>query len=209
MRSKLFIAAALFAALTTSAFVPLALGQTPPQQRVNVRGTIVKLDGQTLTVKTPDKGNVNVSLAPNYNVRALVRKKLSDIKPGDFVGTTSVPAKDGKLHAVEVHFFPANLSLPETQSPWDSTPNATMTNAHVAGIAKGAQGSMLSINYKGSVAQVVIDKKTQIVAPAPTPASPADLKRGRAVFIIATKAENGALSSANVTVEKNGVKPPM
>jgi hypothetical protein len=204
MRSKLFVVATVFAALTT---LSVALAQAPA--RVNIRGTIAKLDGQTLTVKTPDKGNVTVALAPNYMVRALVKKKLSDIKPGDFVGTTSVPGQDGKLHAVEVHFFPANLNLPETQSPWDSTPNATMTNAHVQGVAKAAQGSVLSINYKGSVAQVIVDKKTAIVAPAPNPASAADLKPGRAVFILATKADNGTLSTTNITVEKNGVKPPM
>jgi hypothetical protein len=209
MRSKLFLAAALLAAFSTSAFAPVAFAQAPQGQRINIRGTIAKLDGQTLTVKTPDKGNVTVALAPNFTVRALVKKKLGDIKPGDFVGTTSVPAKDGKLHAVEVHFFPANLNIPETQSPWDSTPNATMTNAHVAGVAKAAQGSMLSINYKGSVAEVIVDKHTAIVAPAPNPASAADLKPGRAVFILATKADNGALSTANITVEKNGVKPPM
>lgn len=209
MRSKLFIATALFAALTTSAFATVAFAQAPQGQRINVRGTIAKLDGHTLTVKTPDKGNVSVALAPQYMVRTLVRKKLSDIHPGDFVGTTSVPGDDGKLHAVEVHFFPANLNIPETQSAWDSTPNATMTNAHVQGIAKAAQGSLLSINYKGSVAQVIIDKKTEIVAPSPDPASPADLKPGRAVYVFAAKAENGALSATNVTVEKNGVKPPM
>lgn len=207
MRSKLFVATALLVAVSTGAFAPFASAQAP--QRFNVRGTVVKLDGQTLTVKTPDKGNVAVALAPNFMVRALVKKKLSDIKPGDFVGTTSVPGQDGKLHAVEVHFFPANLNLPESQSPWDLVPNATMTNAHVEGVAKAAQGSMLSINYKGSVAQVVVDKKTQIVAPSPTPASAADLKPGRAVYVIATKADNGAFTANNVTVEKNGVKPPM
>jgi hypothetical protein len=209
MRSKLFIVAALLAALGTSALASFACAQAPRGQRVNIRGTIAKLDGQTLTVKTPDKGTVSVALAPNYMVRELVRKQLSDIKPGDFVGTTSVPGKDGKLHAIEVHFFPANLTLPESQSPWDSTPNATMTNAHVAGIAKAAQDSVLAINYKGSVAQVIVDKKTVIVAPAPSPGSAADLKPGRAVYVFATKADNGALSAANITVEKNGVKPPM
>jgi len=202
MRPKLFLAAALLAAFSTAAFA-----QAPQQQRVNVRGTIAKLDGQTLTVKTPDKRNVTVALAPNFQVRALVKKKLSDIKPGDFVGTTSVPGKDGKLHAVEVHYLPPTLA--ETQSPWDLVPNATMTNAHVDGVAKGAQGPVLSINYKGAVAQVIVDKKTQIVGPSPNPASVADLKPGRAVFLLATKADNGALSANNVTVEKNGVKPPM
>jgi hypothetical protein len=207
MRSKLFIAAAMVAALSTSAFAPVASAQAP--QRVNIRGTIAKLDGQTLTVKTPDKGNVTVALAPNFAVRTLVKKKLSDIKPGDFVGTTSVPGQDGKLHAVEVHFFPANSTIPETQSPWDSTPNATMTNAHVQGVAKAAQGSVLSINYKGSVAQVIVDKKTVIVAPAPSPGSAADLKPGRAVYVFASKDANGNYTGANITIEKNGVKPPM
>jgi len=202
MRSKFLIVLATVVAVAMPAFA-----QAP--QRINIRGTIAKLDGQTLTVKTQDKGMVTVALAPNYTVRALVKKKLSDIKPGDFVGTTSVPGNDGKLHAVEVHFFPANLNAPETQSPWDSTPNATMTNAHVQGVAKAAQGSMLSINYKGSVAQVIVDKTTAIVAPSPKAASPADLKQGRAIFIIATKGDNGAFTTTNVTVEKNGVKPPM
>src|SRR5690348_5779490 len=82
MRSKLFIATALFAALTTSAFALVAFAQAPQGQRINVRGTIAKLDGHILTVKTPDKGNVSVALAPHYMVRTLVRKKLSDIHPG-------------------------------------------------------------------------------------------------------------------------------
>jgi hypothetical protein len=207
MRSKFFVVAPMLVALTTSAFAPFAFAQAP--QRINIRGTIAKLDSQTLTVKTRDNGTVTIALAPNYAVRALVKKKLSDIHPGDFVGTTSVPGDDGKLHAVEVHFFPANLNIPETQSPWDNTPNATMTNARVQGVAKAAQGSLLSINYKGSVAQVIVDETTAIVAPAPQPASPADLKPGRAVYIMATKADNGAFSTTNVTVEKNGVKPPM
>jgi hypothetical protein len=56
---------------------------------------------------------------------------------------------------------------------------------------------------------VIVDNKTQIVAPSPKAATPADLKPGRAVYIIATKADNGALTTTNVTVEKNGVKPPM
>lgn len=212
MRSKLFVVAAFLAGLALPGFVPLAAAQAPqvpPLTRVNVRGTIAKLDGQNLILKSPGGASVTVMLAPNVTVRALVRKKLSDIKPGDFVGTTSVPGQDGKLHAVEVHFFPANLKIPETQSPWDLVPNATMTNAHVDGVAKAAAGGVLSIDYKGSIAQVIVDKKTQIVGPSPSPASAADLKPGRAVFIIATKAADGTLISGNITVEKHGVKPPM
>jgi hypothetical protein len=211
MRSKFFAVAALLAAFVLPGFAQAQApqGQAPQGQRVNVRGLVTMLDGNKLTISQRDHSTVTVTLAPNYTVRALVRKKLGDIKPGDFVGTTSVPGQDGKLHAVEVHFFPAHLNIPETQSPWDLVPNATMTNAHVDGVAKAAAGGVLSINYKGSVAKVIVDKHTQIVGPSPTPASAADLKPGRAVFILALKAPDGALTAANVTVEKNGVKPPM
>ena len=208
MRSKPFVVAAMLAAFLPALPVPSS-AQAPQAARVNVRGTVQKLDGSNLSLKARDGSTVTVTLAPNYAVRTLVNKKLSDIHPGDFVGTTSVPGKDGKLHAVEIHFFPATVNIPETQSPWDLTPGSTMTNAHVEGVAKAAQGSMLAINYKGSIAQVVVDDKTKIVGPAPDSASAADLKPGRAVFLIATKGDNGSLSATNVTVEKNGVKPPM
>jgi hypothetical protein len=36
-----------------------------------------------------------------------------------------------------------------------------------------------------------------------------DVKPGKAVFVRAIKAADGSLSSNGVTVEKNGVKPPM
>jgi hypothetical protein len=66
---------------------------------------------------------------------------------------------------------------------------------------------VLSVNYNNGTTQVIVDKKTQIVAPAP--ASAADLKPGRAVYAIVTKNADGTLTAANVTVEKNGIKPPM
>jgi hypothetical protein len=43
----------------------------------------------------------------------------------------------------------------------------------------------------------------------PSPASPADLKPGEKVFLSATRAADGSLSTARVTVSKDGVAPPM
>ncbi len=207
MTTKSFIAAAVFAALALPA---LAQAPAAPQgTRVSVRGTVAKLDGQTLTVKSRDGQMLAIVLAPNYAVRSLVRKKLADIHAGDFVGTTSVPGKDGKLHAVEVHFFPPNLQIPDRQSAWDLEPGSMMTNAHVTGIAKAAHGQVLSVDYKNGTAAFIVDAKTAIVAPAPAPGSAADLKRGKAIYIMANKGADGVLAAASVTVEKNGVKPPM
>jgi hypothetical protein len=77
----------------------------------------------------------------------------------------------------------------------------------VSGIVKMKSGSDISLTYKGTPTDVVIDRKTVIVAPAD--AAMSDLKPGKAVFVRAIKGADGNLSANNVTVEKNGNKPPM
>jgi hypothetical protein len=165
----------------------------------------VKLDSQNLTVKTREGQTIAIALAPNTSVRTLVKKKLSDIKDGDYIASTSVPGKDGKLHAVEIHYLPA--AAPELQTPYDLSQGSVMTNAHVNGIAKSKNGTSLAVTYKGTQTDIVVDKKTIIVATADGAMS--DLKPGKAVFLRANKTPDGSYSANNVTVEKNGVKPPM
>jgi len=200
MRAKPFLVAALLASLAVPAFA-----QAPQGTPVNVRGKIVKLTGQNLAVKETGGKTVTVALAPNTAVRALVKKKLSDIKVGDNVASTSMPGKDGKLHAIEVHFLPP--FVPESQFPYDLRPGSVMTNAHVAGVAKAKSGGTLTVNVKGKPVEVVIDSKTRIVGNVD--ASMSDLKPGKAVFLRATQTADGTLTANNATVEKNGIKPPM
>lgn len=209
MRPNLFVAAVLLTAFSTAAVAQAPQGGPPPTPPVTVRGTIAKVDNQSITIKSKT-GDIAVKLAPNYRVTTLDRKKLSDIHAGDFVGATSIPGKDGKLHATEIHIFPPALrGVGEGQQPWDTQPNALMTNATVDGIAKAPEGQMLSVSYKGGNAAMVVDSKTVIVAFSPQPGSVKDLQRGKAVSIFARKAPDGTLTAANITVEKNGVKPPM
>ena len=135
MRSRIF-----FAGLGLALLALPALAQAPQGTPVNVRGKIVKLSGQTLSVKGKDGKTMDVMLAPDAAVRAVARKKLSDIHDGDYIASTSMKGKDGKLHAIEVHFLPP--AVPELQGPWDLREGSVMTNAHVSGIAK-VQGAAL------------------------------------------------------------------
>ncbi len=205
MRTKSIFIAAILTVLTLPAFAQAPQGGPPQGTPLNVRGKVAKLDGQNLTVKTREGPTVTIALASNTAVRALAKKKLSDIKAGDYVASTSMPGKDGKLHAVEIHFLPP--AAPELQIPYDYAQGSLMTNAHVAGIAKVKNGTTLSVTYKGNTADIVVDKKTKIVGPAD--AAMSDVKPGKAVFLRATKAGDGTLTANNITVEKNGVKPPM
>src|SRR5437879_8702346 len=99
---RLAIAAALIALA-----VGAALAQAPPAGTpTRIRGTVDKLDGQNLTVKSRDGQSQSVVLAADVEVLALVKKTLADIKPGDFVASTGVKDKDGKIQAVEARIFP-------------------------------------------------------------------------------------------------------
>jgi len=64
---------------------------------MRVRGTIEKVDGSMLTVKSRGGETLMIKLADNANVVALVKASLADIKPGSFVGSAAMPEADGKL----------------------------------------------------------------------------------------------------------------
>ena len=204
MRTKSFLVALTLVALAMPAFAQAPGGGGPPPA-TNVRGKIVKLDGKNLTVKTREGQTVNVALTPDAGVRYMKKSKLSDIKQGDYLSILSVPGKDGKQHALDIHGLPARA--PEMQAPFDYAPNSMMTNAHVQGVAKAKNGNILTVTQKGQTSDFVVDNKT--VIDTGLDGAMGDLKPGKAVFIRANKGADGSISANNVTVEKNGFKPVM
>jgi hypothetical protein len=204
MTAKCLFAGALIAILA----LPAAAQNAPEGTPTRIRGTVEKLDGQTLTVKSRDGQQLTIALAPNFAVAYLVKKSLGDVKSGDFVATTSAKGTDGKNHSVELRIFPeAMRGLGEGQYAWDLMPDSLMTNATVTGIAGAPQGQTLKVTYKGGESEIVVGPDTPVFGYASGDASL--LKPGAAVFIVALKKPDGSLSTARVTAEKDGVKPPM
>jgi len=204
MTTKSLFAGALMALLA----LPAAAQNTPEGTPTRIRGTVEKLDGQTLTVKSRDGQQLTIALAPNFTVSAVVKKSLADIKAGDYVGAAWTKGTDGKLHAIEVLIFPEALrGAGEGERPWDLTPDSLMTNATVAGIASATQGHVLKVTYKGGESEIIVAPDKPVVTFAPGDASL--LKPGAAIFTTALKKADGSLSASRVTAEKDGVKPPM
>jgi hypothetical protein len=204
MTTKFLFTGALIAMLA----LPAAAQNAPEGTPTRIRGTVEKLDGQTLTVKSRDGQQLTIALAPNFAVAYLVKKSLGDVKSGDFAATTSAKGTDGKNHSVELRIFPeAMRGLGEGQYAWDLMPDSLMTNATVTGIAGAPQGQTLKVTYKGGESEIVVGPDTPVFGYASGDASL--LKPGAAVFIVALKKPDGSLSTARVTAEKDGVKPPM
>jgi hypothetical protein len=169
-----------------------------------VRGTVEKLDGQTLVVNMRNGQQVPVALAPNFTVAAVIKKTPTDIKAGDYVAATSVKGEDGQRYALEVHIFPETMrGFNEGQKPWDLAPDSVMMNATVTGITSAPRGEVIKVGET----EVVVRPDTPVVAFAPGDANL--LRHGATVFAIAMKRPDGSLLASSVTAEKAGVKPPM
>ena len=196
------------AALIALAVGP-ALAQTPPAGTpTRIRGTVDKLDGQNLMVKSRDDQALTIELAANVAVITLIKKSVADIKAGDYVASTGVKGTDGKIHAVEVRIFPETArGTGEGQFPWDLMPDSIMTNATVGKVDQAPQGPVLHVIFKGTESEYTVGPDVPVLANGPGDISL--LKPGVAVFVIALKHEDGKLTSARLYAEKDGVKPPM
>jgi hypothetical protein len=202
MRRTSFLAAVVIALIAMPAFA-----QAPPAAApARIRGTVDKLDGQALTVKERDGQTVTVTVAPNA-VQTLVKRNLADIKPGDFVASTGIKDKDGKIHAIEVRIFPKATPDGGRQFPWDLSPDSVMTNATVGTVTQAPEGEVLHVTFKGGESEYSIGPDVPVLATAPGDMSL--LKPGVAVFVFAMKHPDGSLTSGRLYAEKDGIKPPM
>ena len=182
-----------------------ALAQTPEGTPTRIRGTVDRLEGQTLLVRTLSGQGVPVTMGPDFAVSGVVQRSLSDIKAGDYIASTSVSGPDGKLRALEVHFLPPGAG--EGQFAWDLAPGSLMTNATVAGVATAPQGQVLKVTYKGQEAEITVPPDVPVVAFVPGDMSL--VKPGAAIFLFGHRSHDGSVSATRATLEKDGVKPPM
>jgi hypothetical protein len=177
-------------------------------ERVRVAGTVEKLEGDRLSVDRAGGQTQIVTLAPDAHVYGVEKRRLGDIKPGDFVASGGVRGTDGKIHAVEVRISPDALrGVGEGQRPWDVKPDGIMTNATVGTVSQTADGGVVRVTYKGGESEYVVAPDVPLLAYVPADRSL--LKPGAAVTTIAVKQADGSLLTNRVTAEKDGVKPPM
>lgn len=201
MLRQSFTAAALAALL---AFPAQAQQPAPAGTPLTIRGTIEKVDGETLVVKSREGAVLTVAVPATVNINAPVKKSLSDIKAGDLVGSTSVKRADGKLYSLEVHFLPPTVQ--ERQFEFDLAPNSTMTNAKVAQVMATPDGNVLRVNIDGKPFDVIIEPTTPIVAFVPGDRTL--LKPGAFVRVNSLRRPDGTITATGINAEKDGVRPP-
>src|SRR6185312_12289196 len=95
------------AMVSCTAFCAVAFAQ--PAQTTRVRGTIEKVDGAVLAVKTTGNVETKLTLVSGARIVAVVKASMADIKENSFVGSAAMPQPDGTQKALEVHIFPEEM----------------------------------------------------------------------------------------------------
>ena len=162
-----------------------------------------------LSLKTRDGAMLNVKVADDARVSALVKASLADIKVDSFIGVAGMPEADGSVKAFSVHIFlPAQRGVvPDRHGPWDARPGSTMTNAYVENTVTSKDGATLMVKYKEGEKKIVVTPETVIAAVAPGDKS--ELKAGAQIIIFASeKQPDGSLLAKTMYVGRS-VAPAM
>jgi hypothetical protein len=197
--TRLTLAGALLAVSWTTA----SAQQAPT---VRVRGTIEKVVGNNLTLKTGE-GEQKLTLTGDAQIIAVVKASLADIKENTFLGSAAMPQPDGTQKALEVHIFPeAMRGTGEGHRPFN-IPGSTMTNGTAGGATvTGVDGRAIKVKYKDGEKLIVVPPDVPIVRYEIGSAT--DLKTGAAFTITAaTKKPDGTLEATRINVGRDGTVP--
>lgn len=203
MTRRLACAVALVAAFGA------AIVTAQAQQAGRIRGEIAKADGPMMSLKTRDGAMLDVKLADDVRVGALVKASLADIKADSFIGIAGIPEADGSIKAYSIHIFlPAQRGVvPDRHGPWDGRPNSTMTNGYVENVVTAKDGETLMVKYKDGEKKILVTPETVIAAVAP--GKKEELKAGTLIIIMASeKQADGSVLAKNIYVGRDG-KPAM
>jgi hypothetical protein len=195
--------------LTAAAFATaIAVTAVPAQQQTQrVRGTIEKVDGSTLLIKSAG-GEVALTLADNALVVGVVKAGIEDIKEGSYIGSGALPQPDGTQKAVEVHIFAESQrgTGDGHRTNWDGAPGGTMTNGAVGQTVSSVDGPVITVKYKDGEKKVIVGPNVPIVRYEIGDRS--ELKPGAAISVAAaTKKPDGTFTAGRINVGRGSVVP--
>ena len=179
------------------------------EEAIRLRGTIDRMEGSTFVVRNRDGAEVKMVTTEKPQYIGMFKSEISDIKLGQFIGSTAMPQPDGTQKASEVHIFPESMrGLGEGHYEWDLRPKSTMTNANIEQSVAGVDGPVLSVKYKGGEKKLLVTPQTIVVTFYP--GDKAELKPGTKIWAgpTLTKQADGTLLAALVIYGRDGVEPP-
>jgi hypothetical protein len=196
----------------------VAAGTAMPAEPYGVRGTVVGVEGNIVTLINDDEETTEVALTQDTGRFAVTSAEWSDIEAGKFVGVTSVES-GGQRVALEVHIFADDLrGTGEGHYPWDLTKDPNMmTNATVAEIKEvNPAERQLRLTYKkgegegaGAGEQTIVVPDFVDVVFLAKSEDPGLIAPERRAFLLVEDAEQGPPKAVAIAIGLEGAVPPM
>jgi hypothetical protein len=144
---------------------PAPAAAAPVAQTVRIRGSIVAVAADKLTVRDRSGEMVDLRLSPKLAIVEVYPIELKSIASGSFIGTAAMPQADGTLKAIAITVFPETMrGVGEGHRAFDLLPQSTMTNATVAQVVGDASGRTLKLQFPGGEKTVLVDPAVPIVS---------------------------------------------
>ena len=174
---------------------------------MRVRGTVERIDGPVFVVKARDGSELKLTVTDNPLFVVIVPGKMSDIKPGMYVGSAGMMQEDGTQKAIEVHIFPESMrGTGDGHYDWDLLPKSKMTNGSVEQAVTGVDGPVLSVKYKDGEKKLVVTPQTVVVTYEMGKRE--EVQPGTKIFVAAAKKQaDGTLLTPRITYGRNGEGP--
>ena len=178
------------------------------QDTVRIRGTVERIEGPVFVVKNRDGSELKLTVTEDHPLFvAIVPGKMSDIKPGMYVGSAGMMQEDGTQKAIEVHIFPESMrGTGDGHYDWDLLPKSKMTNGNVEQAVTGVDGPLLSVKYKDGEKKLVVTPETVVVTYEM--GKKEEVQPGTKIFVSAAKKQpDGTVQTPRITYGRNGQAP--
>jgi hypothetical protein len=187
----------LFACLAAlCAFVP----QAEAQDQMRLRGSVVGLAGDVLSVSPSAGLTIPIQLKPDLDVQNVTKASASDLKEGVKIGAQLRTEADASLRVVQLIIF-----AQEEQA--QKVSDANLMEAQILSLEKGEKGPLLTVKYAEGQKKLQVTQDTQLWRAAN--GSRADLRKGTSVSLSVIKEADGKLTSGKISVSPEGVAPPL
>lgn len=174
---------------------------------INVRGRVVELTANRITIDTPDRGIVRGDLTPEWSVQVMRPIAFEELEIGRFVGAIELPQPSGRGKALEVHMSLPGVRFAEGSMAWDRPFGAQMTQGQLRAARRAANGGELEIGFPGGSRRIVMDDAAPIVLI--NNEGRENIKVGVEVFVLAWPQPDGRLQVDAVATGPDGSAPPM
>lgn len=196
-------ATAAAATLAVAAFTSPVLAAGDP----HIRGEVVAIDGDVVTVATAASQPVEVTMAEGYTVLMYTPIALSDLTASDYIAIPSIRAPGGGQRALAVIRFPeAMRGFAEGEGEWDLMPGSRMTNATFAQFDGSDADGAITVVHGDETDTMTVPEGTPIVTFAPIEDRP--LAVGDTAILFA-KVDGDRLVAGLVGLSSDGSMPPL